>query len=408
MRLIRITALSLILLPLSIILAVAQFSSLANLQLSSLANLQQTAQIPQECDIKLFKHIETQDVRKEDYVFFLDLVTRENYGEMKQSVNASWVGEYGFFKSGYDELDVMRTAYRKERQLQTQEKYSRDYAVSTLKHDGLEAYKACLNAFQPEQSIIVYRDANTYVDKLVTFVIRVNSKAELHKLVVNVYGAGKLLSDVNQDIHVKMEGDVTHIRMEQLSNEKQFTFKRGNPKTEFIVTAEIATTLRAIPLVICQVLEKQEKWVPAAVGSNGSFMYYSRVQENDRIYQIDGISHGPWPGTFYGSACLCASGKRTAATLDAAHAGFCDGIPDDVKMVTDSVKFSSPEASLSENYKCYDQDQVPVKLTRADTDGVCYTFRLSLNADVRPGKGCTISWDLRGTALRKEVVYVNK
>ncbi len=107
--------------------------------------------------------------------------------------------------------------------------------------------------------------------------------------------------------------------------------------------------------------------------------------------------------TFRGNACLCASKKRQPATLPFGTAGLCDGMTDEVKIDPATVKIN-PE--MSAPFDCAGQQQVKPELTRSDSQGVCYTVIMSINADVRPSKSCTKAWFLQGTATKLQTVIV--
>jgi len=95
-----------------------------------------TLAVPINCDIKLFKELQTESLRRETYVFFLDLVTEDNYTKIQQGIDTSWDGDYGLFKGSWSDFSEKRKNFRKEIRLETNEKYSRDYAVTSLKSNG--------------------------------------------------------------------------------------------------------------------------------------------------------------------------------------------------------------------------------------------------------------------------------
>jgi hypothetical protein len=128
------------------------------------------------------------------------------------------------------------------------------------------------------------------------------------------------------------------------------------------------------------------------------------VPENDFHYRIDTAPVQPISGTFRGNACLCASKKRTAADLTFGMAGHCVGAAEDVKIDTATVNLNP---ALLKPFDCAEQLQDKPERTRSDSNGVCYTIRMSINADRPPSKSCTIEWVLQGTAKKLQTVFVN-
>jgi hypothetical protein len=282
-----------------------------------LANAEEPKSLPLQCDILLFKDFISDKQHLDKYLFVLDLVTNDNYDETKRNIDTSWDGPYGFFKGDYTSFDRKRQEYRKQYQMESREQYSRDYSLSTITPNGLEAYKACLEKFQPESTLLVYRASNSDVDQYVTFNVSLKTTLELRNFSVDVFGGGALASSLPPDM--KIDGKHMHITGDHLIGTKQFTFERKSYRTEFRVTAQIGG-LPAIPLVVGPTLVDKETWIPEEIDASGSFTYLSRVPENDRVYAIDGAS-GPGPiGTFVGNMCLCASKLRNPPTASMADA----------------------------------------------------------------------------------------
>ncbi len=371
-----------------------------------------TLAVPINCDITLFKELQTESLRRETYVFFLDLVTEDNYTKIQQGIDTSWDGVYGLFKGSWTDFNEKRRNFRKEIRLETKEKYSRDYAVTSLKSNGLEAYKACLLATQPNNELTIYRDDNISVNKLVTFVVHLKSNVNLAgNVLVDVYGGGKVVSKPDTNVHISFSDDVAHLAIDNLISGKQFTIERKSESAEFRVTAQIAG-LVAFPLTVGPILQTRIEDVEVPVSTRGSFVYAARRLEdghNDTVYVIDGHNHGPFNGQFQGNACICASGERTdSSSLPFNMAGLCIPPQNSKDVRLDQVKFY-PE-SMFNNYPCGGQNQehlVTVGLNEPHL-GVCYIVQPSLNAPDERGKSkeCTVSWTLTGTLHERRLVFV--
>jgi hypothetical protein len=364
---------------------------------------------PPECDVTLFRTMISEKVQQENYVFFFDLVTRDNYQQMQTSIGATVPG---YFDGSYDQFSQKRDNYKKQIQLVTQDKYSRDYAISTLSETGLKAYTACLEAQTPKNTLIVYRNTNVSADQQVTFVVNLKTDVELAgNVLVDVFGAGKVLNSVDGHVKISYSDGVAHIAIDRLTSGKQFTIQRRSTRQELRVTAQIAG-LVAAPLVVGPKLTTTIKDVQEEVTSQGSFLYMARRLENgsfDFIYGIDGQPGVQIRETFMGNACLCASGKRTPATLPFNQAGICAPAPDPSKdrLLQNTVVLQP--ATLRAGIQCADQKQGPASILTTSDQGVCYGISLSLNAPDQwsTSKQCTVNWTLTGTVIKHKLEFVN-
>src|SRR5262249_538663 len=126
------------------------------------------AAVPVEkCDVTLFKTMVSDHVKQESYIFILDEVTQDNYNEMKTSIGATVPG---YFDGNFDQFQAKRDQLHKSLQVQSQQKYYRDYAISTLTPAGLEAYNKCLRALREESELTLLHANDTSVDSKVTFI----------------------------------------------------------------------------------------------------------------------------------------------------------------------------------------------------------------------------------------------
>jgi hypothetical protein len=370
------------------------------------AKAEEPKPLPLQCDIALFKDFTSDRERLDKYLFVLDLVTSDNYEETKRNIDTSWDGEYGFFKGDYASFDQKRQQYRQQHQMESRERYSRDYILSSLTSNGLEAYKACLERLQPESSLFVYRANNSNVDKYVTFNVTLKTSLDLRNFSIDVIGGGALVSSLPPDMRI--DRTQMHITGDRFVGTKQFTFERKSYRNEFIVSAQVGG-LAAIPLVVGPTLVEKEVWTPEDLDTSGSFTYLSRVPENDRVYAIDGFTGPGAIGTFVGNMCLCASKSRKPPTASMAEAGACQGEVQNFKLDPATVTFDSNQISLAPaSFNCANQTQGGATRTRSDVAGVCYTVTMSLNADVRPSKGCQLGWHVHGTGQKKSTIYVEK
>lgn len=370
----------------------------------------------ESCDITLFKHMESENVKRENYIFILDQVNRDNYEEMKTGICASVPG---YFTGNYDQFREKREQYRRDLQITVQQKYSREYAVNTLNRAGLEAYNACLRSQRKESELIVYRDDNAAVDKRITFVVDLDTRVALRgPVMVEVFGAGRLLSATDKDTSVKRESDVLHISIENLIGGKQFTVERPDRKAVFQATAQIAGKV-AKPLEVGPHLEPVAKEVDVDVSvENTTQLLARRLQPGtdnyDFVWAHDGVSPNnngvPRGTTFVGNACLCPSGERTSWDLGFREAGRCVPPKDssEVRLLPETVKFH-PEDYLRNSYTCGGLPQGAVKLQPGSgAGGVCYDIAISLNAPPSGSIECAVRWKIVGKARRKMVVFENR
>ncbi len=367
-----------------------------------------------DCNIELFKHRESESVRRSTIIFFLDLVTDSNYEKMKQEFRSSWDGMYGFFKTDYDNFKERRAEYKRQIQYQLDEKYSRDFAVLTLNDKGLRAYKACLdfhrsNAIRP----ILFAHKAGPTEQLITFVVDLNSPVLPGSPVkLELFGVKEIASAIDAQTKVSKSGAGMHIVIAGLKGEKQFTVRRRSPKEEVLITAEFEGRTTNPPLVIGPIRKTVTKDIEIRISQEGTFLFMARRLHDGRhdfIYSIDGNSMPEPPNDlFRGSACLCASGQRTSSGLPFERAGRCvpPKNPAETRLLPKATFVPSHKAF---NYQCGGQVQQPEVKEPERDHSICFQIPLSLNAPDQwsTNKTCTVSWVLEGTLVQKGEVFVN-
>ncbi len=352
-----------------------------------------------KCDTKLFLHVESETVRKATFVHFLDLVTRDNYEEVKKSFKSSWDGPYGFFKGDFDSFDQKRENYRKEINYTFDEKYSRDHAVATLGPNGLRAYELCLLALNPKSSLILTIAPDTSIDTKVTVNLILHAQdGEPADFEVNVWGA-KLAHPIKDKIDEEKK-DGPRILIDRFFTKRQYTFDRIGPKAEFRITASgsgyTANTITIPPKRDTRIqtvpidAEPQTGQLKVQVGKSGD----RRVPS----YDLGELGGGGQNGEFNGSfACLCASGTRHAPGN-----GRCVAPVEK----TWKIKAFKYAAIPGDGEGCGGTILSHPKKPEIRTDvEVCFVQQISLNG-TDPPSVCSVRWFLTGKLEGKQEVFV--
>lgn len=381
--------------------------AIITLFLSSVVSFAQHAQVL-DCDVSLFKQIESENVSSSEIIFFLDLVTQENFASMQHEFKSSWDGPYGFFKTDYNDLKLKRETFRKEVQYRSDKKYSRDYAISKLTNTGLEAYKACLlTKSPPSNSLNLYLDPQTSFDRIVTVVVAFQTNLELSSKVlsVEVFG-GRLVTDRRSRTFVEKSikvsgGNPTTITIGHPIGHTPFNFQRTSPAEEFRVIANIAgmpPALLTIPPALKKRIEVTSRRVPQ---QSGSFMVRGIQDGGGRgIFSYDtgrGEAALAERETFNGNACVCASGEREVGT----KGGRCvapTNFVDSGELDSASVRFTSTPLQ-----NCGGSNQAATRTIETPHE-VCHTVVISLNAP----NLCRIDWSIGGVVKQQREVFVNK
>jgi len=372
----------------------------------------------QNCDVELFKHQESESSQKATHIVFLELVNINNYEQIKQSFKGSWAGPYGLFKSSFNNFKEKRDEYKKDVRYNFDETYSRNYAVSTLKSEGLEAYKACLETIMPSRSIALVLVPKCSVDSKISFDTIVKSPFDLEgKLTIEVLG-GRLITSTrspqfkDSDITVKEENGLTSITIgKPRSAIPALTFERLDICTEFRATPRYAK-LPPQALIIPPKLSTKIEKLAHVVSEGGEFKassdgfnggrFVAETLRNVESYQENvGPANEHWEhnGNVYPvTLCLCATGKHVKEGIW--PSGRCV-MPTTSEEATigqlTGVEFQ-PSAKPTEVGAC----QRTVKSDVSSPYEVC--FRHELHA-TKFGS-CNSSWNIVGTLMVPTEVFV--
>ncbi len=367
------------------------------------------------CVVTLFKTAIHDNISKEDDVFFLDQVDQSNYEQVKNDLNVV-VPEY--FYGTWNQFKEKRDTYKRNLQLTTDQKYSRQYAISTLTPEGVTAYTNCLRALRGQTQLSLYPAKAQFNDQDVTFVIDLKSPAQLAGPArIEVFGAKRLVSAPAPTDKVSVSQGVIHIEVLNLRDFRTFTVERQGPRAPLRITAEDSGLVADPPIEVGPVVKAVTKLVDVPLTPvEDTIHYLARRLEpgTDRIdwrwaynkLQSSGDATGQ---VFVGNMCICTSGQRETSG-DFHGAGRC--VPrtnTEERLLPDTIRLSTPGVNMAQRYSCGSpaQEQVPVELvdTGADGDAYCYAFRQSLNVPPSGSSECQTYFSLTGMKRVKQVVF---
>lgn len=367
------------------------------------------------CLVTLFKTSIDDKVDKDNYLFLIDQVEEQHYYKVQNDLN---IMVPGYFNGSWSQFKEKRDALKKNYQITTSEKYSRQYIISTLTPDGVAAYTACLRALRGQTQLSLYPAKTQYNDNAITFTVDLKAPAQLAGPArIEIFGAKRLLSAPGANDRVSTSPGVVHIAVSNLQNFRTFSVEREGPKKPVKITAEMSGLVADPVLEFGPVLKQVTKFVDvplAPVEDTIQFLARRLEPGTNRAdlrwaYPALGSGGDATNQQFVGNMCICASGKRQQSD-DFHSAGRC--IPrtnSDDNILPNTVRLSTPGLDVTKPYLCGSpgQPQEPVSVAEAaeSGDGYCFALSQSLNIPPEGSSQCQVHFRISGMMRTKRVVF---
>lgn len=366
------------------------------------------------CVVTLFKTAIQDNIDYQSHVFLLDQIDESHYDSVKNDLKII-VPEY--FSGSWSQFKEKRDLLRTNHQLTTDQRYSRQYAISTLNQEGVAAYTSCLRAHRDQTQLSLYISKTEFNDQAVTFVVDLKSPAELAGPArIEVYGASRLLSVLPNDDKITMSEGVIHIELAHFRDIRTITVERQSPKTPVRVTAEDSGLVADPPIEVGPVLKAVTKSVDIPIPPVEDTIHYlaRRLQAGTNnidwrwsYEKLPGSGDVPQGQSYVANMCICANGQRQTGNFHT-HGRCATGGNTEGKLIPESVKLIS-EPDVSKPYGCGSpaQTQVPAVVSERGEDGNSYCFSLaqSLNVPSSGSSECAVHFKLVGMIRKQTVVF---
>jgi hypothetical protein len=370
---------------------------------------------PRKCDVQEFKLEEHDKVNYQKIISILDLVTQDNFAQMQRNLSSSWDGEYGFFKTNYNDLDVKRSNFKTQHNYNYDMKFSRDYAISTLSEEGLQAYQSCLDHEFGSFSVVASLVKNTPSDKLVTLQVYTKNTLMLNDFSVTVYGGDLAAADTPL---FRRQQNINAIERDQANRAVLIVFNSGvrqsNPLT--FRRTSISEEFRAVPsfggldtktLEIPRQLQTREESevMPILVSgvvqlekpSDHGGDFHHRSFRATASGQEDYEEPNAWTAANSAYAtllCACAS-RAYARTPYPTRCSAPSSVPPPV------LRNVSPDVRTT---GC---NIAPIEPAANNPNEVCFSQKIYMN-NMGNGTTCSVSWSLNGETVTKKTVFVDQ
>lgn len=372
---------------------------------------------PPKCDVQAFKLQEGEKVDYQKIISILDLVTEDNFAQMQRNASSSWDGPYGFFKSNYNDLDVKRRNFKSQHNYNYDMRFSRDYAISTLSEEGLQAYQSCLDHEFGSSAVVASLVKNTPNDNLVTLQVYTKNTLMLPDFSVTVYGGDLAAADTPL---FRRQQNINAIERDQVNGAVLIVFNSGvrqsNPLT--FRRTSIFEEFRAVPslggldtktLVIPRQLRTREESevMPILVsgvvqlikptGQGGNFHHSSfRATGSGRENYEEPNAWTSANSAYTTLLCACASrayARTPYPTRCAAPSGSPLPVLRNVRadVSTTGCNISPIEPPSNPN----------------NPNEVCFSQKIYMN-NMGDGTTCSVSWSLNGEIVTKKTVFVDQ